>query len=267
MHTRGRLFAAALVCALGFCLIVNSSWNATSDSALYLSLAESLADGQGYRFNGEHHTLVPPGFPSLLAEVVRSFGDSFLAYRTAMAVMGLLTAAAGYLFLLRLVGPDAALLIGGLFGVNHVLLHFSTFTLSDVPFALFSLIGLCAALLAAWDRPRVLWTIVAGLVIAMLPVLRVNGLGFLPVVAFFLFYSWREMKPTRRILLVVLFLTLASGPWVVWQFWKTFFPPAFGEGTYFNAVTSRSLDTQLEVMLSALYGYVAEVTYAVTGLS
>ncbi len=42
-------------------------WWPTPDSAEYVGLAESLARGDGYRFNGEISTRQTPGLPLLLA--------------------------------------------------------------------------------------------------------------------------------------------------------------------------------------------------------
>ena len=50
----------AFVVVICFLTIINGSWKASPDSALYLELGESLAKGVGYKFNGEWHTYVPP---------------------------------------------------------------------------------------------------------------------------------------------------------------------------------------------------------------
>src|SRR5208337_3814460 len=114
IYTARRAFVLFLLVGLSFCLIVNSSWHATPDSALYLELGESMARGNGYQFNGEPHTYVPPGYPVLVAISAYCFSANFLTYRILMAVIGLLTAGTGYLLVMRLCGRDAALLIGGL---------------------------------------------------------------------------------------------------------------------------------------------------------
>ena len=104
VYTRRRGLVLAIIIVLQFFLVVNSSWKATPDSALYLELGESLAGGRGYVFNGEPHTYVPPGFPAIVAVVARLFGEGFLTYRVLMALIGLLTAGVGYLLVFRLCG-------------------------------------------------------------------------------------------------------------------------------------------------------------------
>jgi len=72
-------------------------WRVTPDSALYVGLAESLARGDGYAFNGAPHTHAFPGYPAILAPVVAVAGRSFpvldLLNRVALAVAAVVTVA------------------------------------------------------------------------------------------------------------------------------------------------------------------------------
>ena len=263
-----KLGVALAVCVIAqFLLIVNGSWTATPDSALYLSLARSMASGQGYVFNGEPHTLVPPGFAAILAGAATLFGESFLTYRVFMAAFGLLTALAGYLLIRRLCGANAGLLVGGAFAVNHVLLENSTLMLSDVPFALSCLLGLHMALWAGSSSRRLPAAVIAGIVLGIPALLRINGLAVPIAAVFFLWCAWKSLGLARRVLLSILVLACAYAPWVVWECWKSAFPASFGEGTYYTAVAQRDLGTQISVILSALWGYVPETFYAVTGVT
>ncbi|MBM4326237.1 MAG: glycosyltransferase family 39 protein [Deltaproteobacteria bacterium] len=250
-----------------FLLIINGSWTATPDSALYLSLARSLASGRGYMFNGEPHTLVPPGFAAVLAGASALFGESFLTYRCLMAALGFLTAFAGYLLVRRLCGKSAALLVGGAFALNHALLENSALTLSDVPFALSCLMGLHVALWAADTSPCLPAALIAGLVLGVSPLLRINGLAVPIAAVFFLWSAWKGLSLSRRIFLSVAVLVCAYAPWIMWEWWKSAFPASFGEGTYYGAVAGRNLGTQISVILMALWGYAPETFYAVTGVT
>ncbi len=265
--TRGRLYAALAISALSFCLIVNSSWNATPDSALYLALGESLASGAGYVFNGEPHTFVPPGFPAMVAGTAWLMGPNFLSYRLLMALTGLLTAWVGYLFVSRLCGRDTALMVGGLFAVNHALFSNCTFILSDVPFAFFALIALHAVISAARTHRIATWAVIAGLAVGILPLVRINGLGIPPVAAFFLFCAWKNLGWQKRVLWVGLFLLVAFLPTVMWQWWKASFPVSVSEGTYFGAVAARRIGDQLHVIVTTFWGYFAETSDTLTGVT
>jgi hypothetical protein len=266
LHSSARLLLVALVSAAGFCLVVNTAWNATPDAALYLALGESLARGDGYVFNGELHSFVPPGYPLLVAAAARLFGEGFGVYRVLMALLGFLSVGSAYLFLRKGWGADVAFAVGGLFAVNHVLLHNATMTLADVPFAFFTFCGLIALLCAGNRSNRAISAIVAGLLMGTLPLIRINGLGIPVAGAFFLFCSLRDMGAVRRVCLVALFLALAFAPTLLWQAWKASFPVSVSEGSYATMILGRGGWYQISLMLTALWDYASETTYALSGL-
>jgi 4-amino-4-deoxy-L-arabinose transferase-like glycosyltransferase len=265
--TRRREFILALIALGQFCLIVNSSWHATPDSALYLSLAESLARGYGYVFNGEPHTFVPPGFPLILAGGARLFGPDFLTYRLLMALTGLLAAGFGYLFVARLCGRDTAMLVGSVFVLNHALVYNSTLILADVPYALFTLIALNAALSAAEGPNIIPWLIIAGLLMGIPPLIRINGIALPLSTALFFCCSWKGLSRPKLFLRILVFLSLSFGPFVLWQYWKAGFPVSASEGTYFSSVIGRTWGYQLSVVIEALIYYFPETSFALSGLS
>ncbi len=267
IYSTRRVIIVAVLAALGFCLIVNSSWHATPDSALYLELGESLAHGTGYKFNGEPHTYVPPGYPVLVSLWAYCFGANFLIYRAFMAIIGLLTAGAGYLLILRLCGRDTALVVGGLFAVNHALLQNSTYTTSDVPFALISLLALHVTLSAAYGRGGISWIIAAGLMMGLPPLFRINGWGLPPATAFFLFCIWKNRPVGERFGWATVVLLISLIPTLAWELYKSTFPASFHEGTYISALTGRTLFTQISIILKSALDYVQESSYALTGAS
>lgn len=78
---RGYLFAGiALLYAVGF----STYWRIGPDSALYMVIGRHLAEGNGYTYAGQHHTLVYPMLPWLLAGIWRLFGESIAAANAAM---------------------------------------------------------------------------------------------------------------------------------------------------------------------------------------
>jgi hypothetical protein len=56
-------------------------------------------------------------------------------------------------------------------------------------------------------------------------------------------------------------------PFCLWQYWKTSFPVSESEGTYLNAVAGRTIDDHARVMITALFEYVHESSFALTGVS
>jgi len=130
--------ALAILLVVVFVYLANLSphWWVGKDGALYLCLGRNLARGEGYTLAGEAHTLVPPGFPAMLAGLIRIRADSFLAINVVMGSIGLATVLMGYLLLRQLVHRDWALLLVLLFALLRELVQRSGEVLSDVPFAL-----------------------------------------------------------------------------------------------------------------------------------
>jgi len=135
---RRRWLAGALwvVVVAVYAAAISPHWWVGRDAALYLALGRNLARGQGYTIAGQAHTLVPPGYPAMLALLMRAGAGSFLALNVVMAAVGLTTAWVGYLLLCRLVHRDWALLLAVVFGLSNELLQRSGEILTDVPFTL-----------------------------------------------------------------------------------------------------------------------------------
>ncbi len=64
----------ALLTAVVYAMGVVPYWKPTWDSAIYISLARALVEGNGYTYMGYPHTKYPPGFPLLMAPVVALAG-------------------------------------------------------------------------------------------------------------------------------------------------------------------------------------------------
>ncbi len=112
------------------------------DSSLYLSLARSLAGGDGYTVAGRPHTDFPPAYPVMLAGLMRLGAGSFLALNIAMLAGGLLAAGACYLLLRELMDPDWALLLTAVVALSVEMYEHSGRIMADVPFVMFVYAGL-----------------------------------------------------------------------------------------------------------------------------
>ena len=89
---------------------LNNYWRVQRDSALYLGLGQSLAEGRGYTFNQEPHKLVLPGLPLMIAAVMRVFGadcipNDMLPLNIMLAMMGSLTGPYGEEYYSGSAGP------------------------------------------------------------------------------------------------------------------------------------------------------------------
>lgn len=116
-----------------------------SDSALYMSLARSLAQGKGYTTAGRPHYGLPPGYPAMLAALMKLGAGSderILALNVAMAVTGLAAVGLTYLLLRQLADRDWALLLTVVVALSREMYRRSGEILSDVPFTVLVVAGL-----------------------------------------------------------------------------------------------------------------------------
>lgn len=250
-----------------FLFIINSSWKASPDSALYLELGESIAQGTGYKFNGEQHTYVPPGYPLLVALSVKVCGSGFFGFRVMMALVGVATGIVGYLLLFSLLGRDIALLIGGLFALNNTLLVNSTYTTSDTLFALVSLLSLLAVSSLHEGPLELKWLLFVGVITGVPALVRINGWGLSVSSGLFVFSSLKKTAPIKRVSYSLLFIVLAFIAPMIWEIHKLGYPLSQNEGEYFRAVTGRPLETQLSIIAKSAWDYIPETATALAGIS
>ncbi len=160
--------------ALVYLVGVTGRWWPTPDSALYLGLGRSLAEGNGYCFNGSPHNIVTPGLPLILAGLRIVFGPVFWAPNLFMALSGLTAIIFVYLVISRLSDRRMALAVSLAVAFSFVFFHQSHRILSDAPFT-----ALFWALLYAYLRYRAgstLWLILAALLCATALAIRAPGL-------------------------------------------------------------------------------------------
>ncbi len=174
------LLAAACVAVI-YLAGVTGKWWPTPDSALYLSLARSLANGEGYRFNGSPCNIVTPGLPAILAGLRMLFGPGFWAPNLFMALCGLGSLALIYLSVARLSDKRTALAVALATGLSYTYFFSSHRILTDAPFA-----ALFWAILYAYIRYRsgsARWLILAGLLSVSAVAVRAPGILFLGALA------------------------------------------------------------------------------------
>jgi hypothetical protein len=172
-----RRYVAAII-VLWFAAAVSPSWLPTPDSALYLMLGRSLAQGHGYALDGQPHAYVPPGYPLFLAALERAGLGNMFCLNLAMGVVGLLSVWMSYHLVSQLASRPVALLVACLLGCNSLLHAMSALQLSDMPFTLLVLTGLFCLLRGLrgekwaleWGTLAILascWVRVAGVALAV----------------------------------------------------------------------------------------------------
>jgi len=134
---------------------VNDHWAVKSDSALYLGLGQSLAEGRGMAFNGRQEWGIPPVVPLLVAGCRLLAGAHDWLPNLCMTGFGLGVVVFSYLVVRRLAADLPGSLrdtvaLGSLLvvGTSARLFIDSTRIMTDVPCALFVIVGLYAFLRA-----------------------------------------------------------------------------------------------------------------------
>ncbi len=169
-------------CSLLLGALHHPYWVRGGDGDVYIGLARSIATGQGYRFNGQPISLVPPLWPVVLAGAMKLTSAFYLL---KLIQIGLLLAGFGafYFVLLRLTSPRNAsmiLLATALLPNVHELvfsflaepMFFALFALAlllaiqineghDSIWRIFTLCLLCAAMVAVRWAGLIIWVVPA----------------------------------------------------------------------------------------------------------
>jgi predicted membrane-bound mannosyltransferase len=130
------------LCALAAAVyfgITSGTWKITPDSAIYVGLAEALADGRGYTFQGLPVTKYPPGLPIILSGIISAWGRNYWIMKAVILATGWLCLLSVYWLLRHVTSERVALIIAVLTGISVDMLSYATLILTDVPYMFFSL--------------------------------------------------------------------------------------------------------------------------------
>ena len=188
------IFGLALITRLAAAILVDQyvtradrQFLIEGDANGYWELAGHIAAGRDYAIHTPpRYVLRTPGFPLLLAASIRLFGDSLLAARLVLAVVGALCCLATWLLGRRLLGDQVAVLAATWVAVNPIHIGNSVLILSETWFALGMLLSLLC-LQQLWTtmcrgvRPAILWGILCGLTTGVTMLIRPGYLLWLPL--------------------------------------------------------------------------------------
>jgi 4-amino-4-deoxy-L-arabinose transferase-like glycosyltransferase len=220
------LWAVLLVQAGLWLGLADNSWRASPDSGLYLGLGRSLAQGQGYVFNHQFHSMVPPGYPLFLAAVMKLFGESFLAMNLSQLATGLACTPVAFLLLRRWFGADLGILGALVFALSYALWDTAGVPLSDFLFTSLAMLGmLCVAAgvpteggaPTASQARRWLAVLAGGLVLGCAGLVRVNGVVVIPGVVAAIWIGWRGRSRLERAGACLLVAAMTAAPVLAWQ--------------------------------------------------
>jgi len=212
------------------CLVALCAWQVWAyrrveiyhpDSSTYVVLAENLAQGSGYVFDGRPHTRFPPGLPMLLA-AWSSIGDgSYASAVRWMPIFGLVGLLASFFLIKRVESWLIAMLACLWLATSPEYFRLATrYIWSDLPyFALAALTLLLADhLRQGGGRRRV--AIAAGLAVGMVAAVVMRSAGIALIAAFgaAIAHTWRAMDRRARagLLAAVTFAVLVQVWWSNW---------------------------------------------------
>ena len=178
------LLVAVLLFGLLSLVATDGDLKVQHDSGVYITLAKSLATGQGYRSiylaGDPPHTRYPPVFPLLLAPLVGVAGYHFLAMKLLVTAIALLTLYLLYVFFSELANDVMGFLVVIFTATSHGLLFYAQSIMTEIPYLCFSLLALlwvhCQTQRQAWARTTMA---VAAALISLTYLTRLIGLSLL----------------------------------------------------------------------------------------
>jgi hypothetical protein len=215
--------ATVAIAAAMFLALENPYWVPGGDSEVYIASARNIALGNGYMFNGQAARIAPPGWPMVLAFVMKFISPTFLALKliTLGCMLGAL--ATFYWVIRRFASPmlSAAIIILTAL-ISHV--YSLTFWLhSDALFTLITALTLLLSLQIG-EGDRSTWKIVAILMLCVISAaVRYAGIINILIITAALLQGRRQLpKPpidrawmTAALAIVVTIVAFVGVRWAV----------------------------------------------------
>ncbi len=239
--------ATAIAVVALYLLSVMPIWRPTPDSALYLSLARSLADGDGYLFNGKFHGIVTPGLPMILAALRLACGECFWVFNLFISLCALGTLWLIYVVIRRLAGSGLALAVVLMTAFSYTFYLAAHKIITDIVFSLIFWATLYCYL--RWREGGARWLVMAaGLSLAGVFV-RAPGLLVLGALALGVLLTPRKserfirrIRPAAAILLPI---ALLAGAMFVVMYMRTGKVPVYLSAFWSNIVVWKAKYTTI----------------------
>jgi len=271
VRARRWLPAVVLAVAVLYGLAVNGQWAIRPDSALYLTLGRSLAEGRGMEFNGQRLWAIPPLLPALVA------GCRLLAGRHALWLLNALVSLCAIGTALVTLGvvnrltrslPDRARvqLIVGTFlvtGLSARLFADATRILTDVPFTFLFL--LCVYGYVRSRDGHWAWCLAGTAAIVTATAIRLVSLALFPPLVLAVVLAWRRPGYRKRLLATLFSAALAAAVFGIW-FWGIRSQADPGTADYFRGFQARASDVLHLAYWRRMVGGVVRLPEALTGV-
>ncbi len=176
---RLHIIVTVAILAVLYLVTVTGKWWPTPDSALYTGLGRSLAEGNGYQFNGRFNNDITPGLPFILAGTELLFGRNFWAPNFLMAAFGLVGLLLIYKVSARLSDRRTAFAIALTTGFSFTFYYNSHRILTDIPFMTFFWCGIYV--LYRKRQNSAFWPLLAGVFMAISVLIRGPGMALVVI--------------------------------------------------------------------------------------
>lgn len=191
----------------------------------YFELARSIVTGRFYGFDFRPETLLPPGFPAILAGLSAIFGSSYNVMTRAMAVFTTLGFMASYELFTCIGEQLGGAIVCLVLQTSPIVFEFTTrLVLSDEPYFFASMFALLLAVrLDAAKGPlkRISLWLLCGLFLVASLLIRSSGIALLAAMFAWLVISWRASREVlwRRRKTFVPLLLIGVFTQVLWMEW------------------------------------------------
>jgi hypothetical protein len=208
-------FLVGFLCIL-YLASISSHWKPDWDCAYLLTLGKSLLNGQGLTYMGQPCLNYPFIFPLVLSVFLRFFGNQFLAINIFMAMLALVSLWVIYRHFRLTCSKQYAVLISFLTGTSYLMIFYSGYILSDLPYLIFAILTLTFGHKFINGQPgRLSDGITAGLCLTAAYFTRTAGVTLIPAfLAAVLFRgAWRGR--IKQLAIVALVIVI---PVFAWRF-------------------------------------------------
>lgn len=223
------------------------------DSAIYIELARSIAQGRGYTLEGLFCRGYPPGFSLMLSAVTSPERRDYRPEKLIVALGALGAMLGGYWLLSQRYEGRALVVLAVLVAVSPSFLRYCVKLRSDIPFMFFALVFLAAGN-RYWRAERLTWpmAVISAVAMALGVLTRIAGVVFFPVAFVWLLRPSLWRRDARRCIVFAAAVLLIACPVLVgWLAW----PGADGQpgtSSYSDYIRSRALGNESPVSLGGL---------------